>query len=503
MTKRLLLMGMISLIIMPMMGQDWPEQSLPQESLARHLRFLASDELAGRRTGEPGNDQAAAYIAQQFEQFGLETPPGQEDYFQAVPFRNITPPKRGEMKFGNLNFQQGKEMVIRAGEVAIDIEAEAIYLGFGWIDSALEINDYAGKEVEGKVIITDMGGPGFEGPGKVSEASRLKRTWAAERGAVALIEIYNLGSPPWRYLVDYLNRPTISLDQQRAGNEYPEFSVAWIQDKKKVLLKELEKSPDSKLQFTQSGMSIRRFTSNNVMGIILGKDSVLKDEYVLLSAHYDHVGTGRNGGSYGPNDSIFNGARDNGMGTTALLAAADALSKDPPRRSVICLSVTGEEIGLLGSKYYADNPLIPLEKTIFDLNTDGAGYNDTTTVTVVGLDRTTAQPIIEAADDDFPLTTMDDPLKEMQLFDRSDNASFAKKGIPSVNLSPGITAFDKEIQRYYHRPADQVDDLNFSYLAKYCRLYAHTARRIADMTERPQWIEGDKYKSIGKELYGE
>ncbi|MEM9987552.1 MAG: M28 family peptidase, partial [Bacteroidota bacterium] len=407
---------------------------------------------------------AAEYIAKQFEQFGLETPPGQDDYFQAVPFRNITPPATANMTFGDLSYQQGKEMVIRAGEVAFEVETEAIYLGFGWIDSTLAIDDYAGKEVAGKIIVTDMGGPGFEGPGKVSEASGLKRAWAAERGAVALIEIYNLGSPPWRYLVDYLNRPTITLDQQSAGNPYPEFTIAWIQDKKQAFLKKLEKSPNTKLQLTQSGMAIRRFTSNNVMGLIPGQDSARKGEYILLSAHYDHVGTGRNGGSYGPNDSIFNGARDNGMGTTALLAAAEALSQDPPSRSVICLAVTGEEIGLLGSKYYADNPLIPLEQTIFDLNTDGAGYNDTTTVTVIGLDRTSAQITIEAADDDFPLTTMDDPLKEMQLFDRSDNASFARKGVPSINLSPGITAFDKEIQRYYHRPADEVDDLNFSYL---------------------------------------
>jgi Zn-dependent M28 family amino/carboxypeptidase len=185
----------------------------------------------------------------------------------------------------------------------------------------------------------------------------------------------------------------------------------------------------------------------------------------------------------------------------ALLVAAKALSQQPPKRSVMVLALTGEEVGLLGSRYYAENPLVPLKQTIFDLNIDGAGYNDTTIVSVIGLERTGAKAEIEAGARAFGLNVFAEPAPEQGLFDRSDNVSFAAKGVPAPTFSPGFKAFDAEIAKYYHQAIDNPESLDFSYVHKFCQAYAHTARLIANRSTRPFWIAGDKYEAVGKELY--
>ena len=152
------------------------------------------------------------------------------------------------------------------------------------------------------------------------------------------------------------------------------------------------------MTFKTSGRKTQLINSYNVAGYIAGSDPKLKDEYVLLTAHYDHVGIGKQGGQpYTAEDSIFNGARDNAFGTVALLSAAESFAKNPPKRSILIVALTGEEVGLLGSQYYAAHPLLPLNKCIFDINSDGAGYNDTTIVSVMGLDRTGARAEMETA----------------------------------------------------------------------------------------------------------
>jgi len=242
--------------------------------------------------------------------------------------------------------------------------------------------------------------------------------------------------------------------------------------------------------------------SMNVAGVIEGTDPKLKEEYIILSAHFDHVGVGKQGGpNYPATDSIFNGARDNAFGTVGLLTAAKALSQQHPKRSVLVLALTGEEVGLLGSRYYAENPLIPLKQTIFDLNIDGAGYNDTTIVSVIGLERTGAKAEIEAGAKAFGLGVFAEPAPEQGLFDRSDNVSFAAKGVPAPTFSPGFKSFDEAIGKYYHQAIDNPESIDFGYLTRFCQAFAHTARLIADRPTRPMWSAGDKYEAAAKELY--
>ena len=238
--------------------------------------------------------------------------------------------------------------------------------------------------------------------------------------------------------------------------------------------------------------------SKNVLGIIEGTDPELRDEYVLLSAHYDHVGVKR-----GTNDAdtIFNGARDNAIGTSAIMLAAKYFSQNPPKRSILFAAWTAEEKGLLGSAWYSENPTIPIEQIVYNLNIDGAGYNDTTKITVIGLERTEAEGDFITAAKTFGLEAIQDPVPEQNLFDRSDNVNFAKKGVPAPTFSPGVTAFDEELMKYYHQVTDNPESVDYSYVTSYTRAFVLAAQIIANAPKAPFWKKGDKYEAAGLELY--
>lgn len=239
--------------------------------------------------------------------------------------------------------------------------------------------------------------------------------------------------------------------------------------------------------------------SQNVIGIVEGTDPELKDEYIIYSAHYDHVGTHP---SNVPGDSIFNGARDNAVGSTTVLSMAENLAKYPTKRSALFIFFTGEEKGLLGSRYYVENPVLPLNQMVYCFNSDNAGYNDTSIATIIGLPRTTAEQHIKDAATAFGLTAVDDPAPEQGLFDRSDNVSFARKGIPSPTFSLGFRSFSGDVTKYYHQPGDEANTLDYDYLLKFFQAYVLAGRSIADDKETPTWVKGDKYEAAGKALYG-
>ena len=245
-------------------------------------------------------------------------------------------------------------------------------------------------------------------------------------------------------------------------------------------------------------------TGYNVAARIEGRDPERRAEFVVLMAHFDHVGAGmHNGPGATPADSIFNGARDNAMGVAALLGAAEALAARPPARSVLLLALTAEEHGMLGSRYYADHPLVPLAQTVYALNTDGAGYADTSAVTIVGLGRTTDDEALYAAAAAYGVEVVPDPAPEQNLFDRSDNVSFARKGVPAPTISGGFRSFsDPGILRYYHRPQDEVGDFDFDYLRRFAQVFTRAARNVADLPDRPRWAEGDPYEEAARALYG-
>jgi len=483
-------------------GQDLPEFNLEKTEVEAHLRFLASDFLKGRRTGDRGNVIAANYLKTQLEAFGVQPIPGQDDYFQPVPLQQVTPPQSGTLSWNKQEFTHGDDMLVLAGESGT-IKTKAVFVNYGWVDEENGTDDYEGLDVEGKIAVSILGTEDTQSPQGIFRTTARKREIAAEKGAVALIELYRLPPTFWNNIKGYFGRARIELASEEEEDESPGIPYIWLKEGDSQFSKLLKEGKKQKLQLKSSSATTEKIQSSNVAGWIEGSDPDMKDEYVILTAHYDHVGVGRQGGgAYTAQDSIFNGARDNAFGTTALLSAAKSLSLKRPKRSVIILAVTAEEVGLLGSRYYANNPLVPLEQTIANLNTDGAGYNATDRVTVFGLGRTGVDAQIEAGASAVDLQVADDPAPEQGLFDRSDNVSFAAKGVPAPTVSPGFTAFNEEIMKYYHQVADNPDTIDFDYLLRFCKAYSHMARQIADMEEKPFWTEGDKYEEVGKELYG-
>jgi Zn-dependent M28 family amino/carboxypeptidase len=180
---------------------------------------------------------------------------------------------------------------------------------------------------------------------------------------------------------------------------------------------------------------------------------------------------------------------------------AENLAKYPTKRSALFILFTGEEKGLLGSKYYVENPVLPLDQMVYCFNSDNAGYNDTSVISIVGLTRTTAEKNIFSAAETFGLKAIEDPAPEQGLFDRSDNVHFAKKGIPAPTFSLGFTSFDGDVTKYYHRPGDEAHTLDYDYLLKFFKAYVLAGRNIANDKETPIWNEGDKYEKASKELY--
>lgn len=473
-----------------------PEQSLSRTETEAHMRFLASDELQGRRTGDPGNRTAARYIAEQFRLLGLKPAGTGGDYFQPIDFERVGIASMATLTLGTDTLRLGKELVVMAGE-GTNLSGEVVYVGYGLTD---EEDGYKGRDVKGKIVVVQGGSPDAKSPREIFQASTKKRLLATDKGAAALIELY-AESIPWGFINQYFSREQISLPTPTASTNKVALTHLWVNNANNQY-KQL-KEVGQRVTLRTSGRVRALAPSANVAGIIEGTDPTLKNEYVILSAHFDHVGVGKQGGnSYQPSDSIFNGARDNAFGTVAILSAAKALSLQRPKRSVLVLALTGEEVGLLGSRYYSENPLIPLKQTIFDLNTDGAGYNDTTLISVIGLERTGAKAEIEAGARAFGLGVFAEPAPEQGLFDRSDNVNFAVKGIPAPDIAPGFTAFDAAIGKYYHQAADNPESLDFGYLHRFCQAYSHIARLIANRATRPQWSAGDKYEAAGKALYG-
>ncbi len=479
-----------------LLAQLFPEMRLPISEPSAHIKFLASDELEGRMTGEHGNNVAARYIATQFQRYNVQ--PLTPNYFQPISFIKRIPPKTLSLTLKNKKtnkvFASNDLLLLTGG--SITLSAPIVYVGFGIVDSTKGRDDYNGIDANGKIVVARVGTSEEDSPRELFGAFKQKQDIAKAKGALALIELYRFGFPFAR-LKQFFSGSSLSLDEETASPS--EFVHVLLNDDNSDIRTLVQTQKNLKGTFQTDGYNEQKVISSNVVGVIEGTDPMLKQEFVMLSAHYDHIGIQST-----PNatDSIYNGARDNAMGTTALLCAARIFSEVPPKRSLLLLACTGEEMGLLGSQYYAEHPLVPLNKTIFNLNIDGAGYNDTSIVTIIGLERTTAETDILDACKAIGLTAVQDPAPEQNLFDRSDNVSFARKGIPALTFSPGFRAFDDAINRFYHQAADQADEnFDFDYFHRFVKAFIHTARRIADNPSAPQWKSGDKYESVGKTLY--
>ncbi|MBT0810205.1 M28 family peptidase [Litoribacter ruber] len=465
------------------------EKSVERKEAISHFRYLASDEMKGRDPMRPEIDLAARYIAEQFWRYGAQEVEGADGFYQFVPFRVSGPPSKGELKIGDQTYEQGTDILVLDGS---DLSGSYSLVAAG---HGLE-DDYSNLDVDGKIVVVKVGAPDQMSPSELMALGRKKKALAKEHGAAGLIEMFNAPTAPWGMLTNYLNRTQMTVDESQDEASLP---YIWLKDLSGEHYASVNQGNKSEAEITIEGKINRKIQGRNVVAVIEGTDPELKNEYIMLSAHYDHIGVGQ------PNaegDSIYNGARDNAVGTVAVINAAKYFAENPPKRSVLLCAWTAEEKGLLGSAYFADNPLVPLDNIVFNMNIDNGGYNDTSLITVIGLGRTTADPLIEDAVRAFDLKPTPDPSPEQGLYDRSDNVNFARKGIPSPTYSLGFTAFDDEIGKYYHQQADRVDNFDLDYAMLYWKSYLLSAQKVADMDERPFWLPGDKYEEAGRELYG-
>lgn len=449
-----------------------------------HIYFLASDELRGRMTGTPEIDIAAAYLANNLRRFGVQYAGENTSFYQTVLLEKKTSAKHINIELNKFTTKN----LIQLKAVNTNFEGEIIYLSHG-----LE-NDYKNKDVKGKLILVKAGNLEKNDTRTSYGLGKKKRELAMQHGASGLIELSKADENSWKNLTRYFNGDKTGLVDQKNDD----LLHLWLQDSDGAIENEFSSAKKIDGKLTISGIEKKLFSSKNVVGMLEGTDPKLKDEFVIYSAHYDHMGVGKPNAE---NDSIFNGARDNAVGMVTVLSAAENIAKYPTKRSSLFILFTGEEMGLLGSSWYVENPLIPLEKMVYCFNSDNAGYNDTSKATIIGLNRTTESNNIINAAKAFGLTAVDDPAPEQGLFDRSDNVNFAAKGIPAPCYSMGLTAFNEDINKYYHQVTDNPDTLDYDYLVKFFRSYVLACRLISNKEETPYWTEGDKYYEAGEKLY--
>lgn len=486
---------------------------LTPESSYKHLSVLASDEFEGRGTGEPGGERAAAYIADEFKRLGL-TGPVDGSYYQPVKLQKSSFIV-SKFSIGGNEFTNGKDLFIQGNNPITSINAkEVIFIGYGISDE--KYDDLAGLNITDKVVLLiNEGEPkdaqgnylltGTDTPSEWSTA-RNKRLQAIMEKKPKLILAASAGvSETLSRFGARLSRPRIGLEQgQGAANAASQVPVANITVE--TADKILQKSKTSVEQLTNAinttqkpqpltiktpvattfGASNEPFTSPNVLGFLEGTD--LKDEILIISGHYDHDGKSADG-------TIFYGADDNGSGTVGVLELARVFSQakadgNGPRRSILFLAFAAEEKGLLGSDFYSQNPIFPLEKTVAALNLDMIGRIDDkhllenhNYVHLIGADKLSSQLDSIARDANARYTHMEldtmynDPKDPMRIYYRSDQYNFAKHGIPVIFFFSGL-------HPHYHTPEDTVDKIDFDMMAKRIRLVFHTAWPIVNRDER-------------------
>lgn len=455
-----------------------------------HLTFLASDEMRGRGTGSPEIAIAANYIAAQFRLAGLAPAPGSTSYFQDVGLKSIQMPSHLDLTLGNDQFHYPEDLVMLRGNT-LSLQGQFVFVGFG------QPSDFEKLDVAGKVVVSLAGSSEKSGMAQaLFQDATPKYTLARSKGATALIEISNFTDIPWQRVAAFFSTPQVTIasdDELRQAIPH-----VWLRYSDKESIATLRSTSVVAGSLSVSASSPQPIAGKNVVGYIPGSDAKLKQEYIVLTAHYDHLGVKKNASP----DSIYNGARDNAIGTTAILEAASFIAKFPLRRSVIVVAFCAEEKGLLGSAWYAAHPVVPLRQTVYNFDCDGAGYNDKSMATLVDLNRTNMDQLLQRACASFQLVLKGDPDPKLNLYERSDNFNFAVKGVPAVDFSPGVTGLDEEITKYYHQPADEVTSLDFDYLEKFFRAYVYAAVLVGNSDVRPFWKAGDKFEPVGKSLYG-
>jgi len=464
-------------------------ETVTKEAAEKCISYLASDEMRGRGTGTPEIDKAANFLAKEYQAGGIRKLNNRTNYFQRVEMIQPLAPSKVKLTIEKNSFNYVDDLlIIFPGNLRY--EGEIVYVGYG------QDSDFTSKDVTDKIVVSLTGtSDNSSGQTYTHEDLIAKQLRAKKNGAKSLIEIMTFQEVKWSSLSDFLVERALEIKLINEEDYIPHF---WIKNAKSEAIKKLMNVGKANGSFIAEIPNPIQFSDNNVIGWVEGSDPKLKNEYVVLSAHYDHIGVFKTQGE----DSIHNGARDNAIGTAAILLAGKALAINPPKRSVIIIAFCAEEIDLLGSVWYVNRPLVPLNQMVFNLNCDGAGYNDKRVMTVIDFDKTTADVLLKQASGQYGLKLTGDPKPSENLYKNSDNFSFAYLGVPSVNIAPGVKKFNRKLLKFYHSPSDEVSSLDFEYLEKFLRAFAYSAFLVANAQETPTWVPGDEFEEAGKKLYG-
>ena len=528
-----------------------PEQAawkrIDAAGILERIKVLSSDEFEGRAPASKGEQLATAYIESQFKQVGLK--PGNPDgtYFQNVPMAGIKADPGAELVFADDT--GGKRETLKFGDdfvawtkhhqSAIDAEGDVVFVGYGVVAPEYRWDDFKDVNVKGKIIvvlINDPPVPDPHDPSKLDEhtfkgkAMTYYGRWtykfeeAAAKGALGCLIVHQTGPAgyPWGVVHNSNTGEQFSLITADKGASRCAFE-GWITyEKAKELFAlvgkdfdALEKSAASRdfrpvdLRVRASlslRNTIRIINSKNVVGMVEGADPALRHEYVVYTAHWDHLGIGPevNG------DRIYHGAVDNASGVAGLIGLGDVFAhlQPPPRRSILFLSVTAEEKGLLGSQYYSEHPLYPLSKTLAEINMDGLNVlGRTKDIEVIGMGQSTLEDLAKSVAAEQGRVVRPDSEPEKGYYYRSDHFNFARQGVPALDLDSGVDYVgkpagwgiemrDKYTSQDYHKPSDKIKPFwDLSGAVEDVRLLGEVGYRVANAQGSPEWKAGSEFKA--------
>lgn len=519
---------------------DTAMATIRPEAIRADMRFLSDDLLEGRGTGSRGYDIAAKFMATRFESMGLQ--PGGDDgtYLQNVALRSM---KVDETKSSLTLVRAGKEetLVSRTdyilssdpGRAESSVEAEVVFVGFGVTAATQNYDDYKGINAKGKIVAYLFGAPNFESSLKAHySSSAVKAQNAASHGAVGAILLNSPvleGMYSFQHRVRDLSIPKYRwLDKQGQPNDYfPELkgTASLSLDATRKILDGSSHSADEIFAAERAGKLIpfplpikarihtvtesKDIKTPNVVGRLEGSDPHLKSEFLVYTAHLDHLGISE------PvkGDKIYNGALDNASGSAILLEMARAFSRisPRPRRSILFVAVTAEEAGLLGSDYFAHYPTVPRNAIAANINVDeDLMLWPLQDIVAFGAEHSSLGMVVKKATERMHLQESPDPVPQEVVFIRSDQYSFVKQGIPAVMPSPGFKSADAKFkpfsimekweQERYHQPQDDMNQtgLDFDAAAKFARFAFLCGYLVTEETQRPTWNKGDFFG----DLYG-
>jgi len=521
---------------------------LNEQAIRAHIRFLSSDLMEGRGTGARGGEIAANYIAAQMEALGLKGAGANGSFFQPVSLVGVKADPNTKLivsgRNGKETFKFADDYVAFTGAQTdeVDVDTDLVFVGYGISAPEQRWNDYKGgaADYRGKILVMFVNDP----PATADEPNLFggrtltyygrwtyKYEEAARRGAAGVILLHTDQSAGYPWSVVRTSNGAWRFDIARnAGDESPFLKVrSWVTEAaaRKIMklvgqdLDDLRAKAASRdfqpITLNLKGKinlksEVKRVEAPNVVGILPGSDPKLRDEYVVYSAHWDHLGVGAPDTT---GDTIYNGALDNATGVASVLAIAEALRKLPPaqrpRRSSLFLFSTAEEQGLLGAEWYSTHPLVPVTKTAANVNLDSMNVlGPTHDFIPLGAERSSLKAVVEAVARERSMRVSPDARPEQGSFYRSDHFPFAKVGVPSISLKEGNDYVgrskewgEEQFRAYntahYHQPSDEYSDSwDFRGMLQEAEIAMAIGRRVADREQMPRFNPKDEFAKVQK-----